>query len=254
MAKIVFRSLVWALCIAVITVTVVWVTAHVLDKPMEIDDWVLSIGLPILFGWPISGYFLVQSERLSIANEQLKTLHAELEVANSALQDKLVKDYLTGVRNRGGFFAAAEQVPPETPCAVIIVDIDHFKTINDTYGHHAGDLALRCTVQCITGTLRSSDVIGRIGGEEFAILLCDADAEIAEFTAEKLRIAIEAMQFQPVSGILHQITVSMGVDAFPMRGADCLDESMQRADKALYEAKNKGRNRVCASVLEARAA
>lgn len=174
---------------------------------------------------------------------RLRTL--ELEAANRALDLQARTDALTGLLNRRGFetqmaFAVALARRSSRPLSLITVDVDHFKRVNDTYGHEAGDEVLRRLARTLESRLRGSDVVARLGGEEFVALLPDTDLTGAQSIAQALVTAM-AEQQDPVVGT---ITVSAGVAT--MRGADDTGAAMlRRGDAALYEAKGQGRNRVC---------
>ncbi|MCZ8218626.1 MAG: sensor domain-containing diguanylate cyclase [Acidovorax sp.] len=174
---------------------------------------------------------------------RLRTL--ELEAANRALDLQARTDALTGLLNRRGFetqmaFALALARRSTRPLSLIAVDVDHFKRVNDTYGHEAGDEVLRRLARTLETRLRGSDVIARLGGEEFVALLPDTDLEGARAIAQTLVTAM-AQQQDPVVGT---ITVSAGVAS--MRGTDDTgDAILRRGDIALYDAKGQGRNRVC---------
>ncbi|RQO78827.1 diguanylate cyclase [Acidovorax sp. FJL06] len=177
------------------------------------------------------------------ATVRLRTL--ELEAANRALDLQARTDALTGLLNRRGFetqmaFALALARRSTRPLSLIAVDVDHFKRVNDTYGHEAGDEVLRRLARTLEMRLRGSDVIARLGGEEFVALLPDTDLEGARAIAQAL-VTATAQQQDPVVGT---ITVSAGVAS--MRGAqDSGSALLRRGDMALYEAKGQGRNRVC---------
>lgn len=131
---------------------------------------------------------------------------------------------------------------------VLLVDLDHFKSVNDTYGHLAGDDVLRSVAAAMESTVREGDVVGRFGGEEFVVLLHDASRAEVAWAAERMRAAIAATRI-PVQGLERplRITTSVGAAVFPADGQD-LDELLEQADKALYAAKHGGRNRVvCAA-------
>lgn len=174
---------------------------------------------------------------------RLRTL--ELEAANRALDLQARTDALTGLLNRRGFetqmaFAVALARRSSRPLSLITVDVDHFKRVNDTYGHEAGDEVLRRLARTLESRLRGSDVVARLGGEEFVALLPDTDLNGAQSIAHALVTAM-AEQQDPVVGT---ITVSAGVAT--MRGAEDNGAAMlRRGDAALYEAKGQGRNRVC---------
>lgn len=164
-------------------------------------------------------------------------------------------DYLTGVSNRGRFVEQAEQelnraIRYGSDLSIFMMDIDFFKKINDAHGHKIGDAVLKKLTEICRETLRSVDIIGRVGGEEFAILLPETDMDVATDVAERLR---EVIAGTPVSldgdQSLH-FTVSIGVTSLASRDDD-MDVLLNKADKALYEAKNTGRNKVCVAAREA---
>lgn len=154
-------------------------------------------------------------------------------------------DPLTGLHNRRGFLDfLREQVKlsqPSTPGALLLLDIDYFKQVNDTYGHPAGDLVIKNTAQAIRNSLRHDDLSGRIGGEEFAVLLPKATLQQALQLAERIRQHIEVTSTVTETDSIY-ITVSIGVVL--LYGIDATS-AQARADRALYQAKSSGRNRVC---------
>ena len=157
------------------------------------------------------------------------------------------RDFLTGARSRKGFEAAvraqlAEAGRQGLPVSLLIVDLDHFKSINDTLGHAGGDDVLREFVRVTQMQLRRSDVLGRLGGEEFAVLLPATEVDDAWRFAERLRTAIIAQPVTTRAGPC-AYTISGGLAGW--RSGETLDHLSTRADLALYEAKRSGRNRVC---------
>jgi diguanylate cyclase (GGDEF)-like protein len=156
-------------------------------------------------------------------------------------------DPLTGVANRRHFSQVAERILARArfasrPIALLLFDLDRFKRINDTYGHHAGDAVLIEFCRLATSLLRPTDLFGRVGGEEFAGLLLDTGRQDALLLAERLRAALEAT-FHAVEGRTFTATVSIGVAISDQASAD-LDALLDAADQALYRAKVLGRNRV----------
>jgi diguanylate cyclase (GGDEF)-like protein/PAS domain S-box-containing protein len=156
-------------------------------------------------------------------------------------------DVLTGAASRRHFFTRAEEAIRlarrySHPLSLLMLDLDHFKRVNDTHGHQVGDLVLKALVQLAWQTLRKVDVLGRIGGEEFAILMPETDAEQAFQVAERLRQAVDAAKV-PFNGGSVRFTVSIGV-ATLTDGDTSIGVLLSRADGALYEAKRTGRNRV----------
>lgn len=134
--------------------------------------------------------------------------------------------------------------------AAMMLDLDHFKAINDRYGHAAGDAALRAVAGCIRAHVRLFDTVARYGGEEFAVVMPGATLADALIAAERLRREVATLAYQPLGQERHVLTVSIGVAvlAADAAGSDeaLADGLLQRADLALYEAKRQGRNRVIA--------
>lgn len=174
------------------------------------------------------------------------TLQKELE---RKLEQLAMTDPLTGILNRRAFasFASKERdraIRHDHLLAVLELDIDHFKRINDTYGHDMGDKALIHFVGVVRENLRSTDVFGRMGGEEFALILAESDIQGAVASAERLRQAVETSSLTLDENRNLRLTVSCGVTLW---GPDeLLDLALNRADKALYQAKKEGRNRTAA--------
>ncbi|MBT9385775.1 sensor domain-containing diguanylate cyclase [Pseudooceanicola sp. CBS1P-1] len=164
-------------------------------------------------------------------------------------------DGLTGAMSRRAWMAAATRQlavarQKGSPLALVMLDIDHFKQVNDTHGHGTGDLVLRELVRRCRARLRPGDLFGRIGGEEFAVLLPGRDAEAARRCAERLRGGIAETAFEdPARGLRLSVTASLGVCLVPDHAA--LAEGLAAADEALYRAKRDGRNQCCLSRAEA---
>jgi diguanylate cyclase (GGDEF)-like protein len=162
------------------------------------------------------------------------------------LQKQAVTDELTGLPNRREFLEVMEKVLESNKhLTILMLDVDHFKKVNDTYGHDAGDEVLRVLAKVGMGASRKMDIFARWGGEEFVAALPESDTEQARVAAEKLRATFEKQDFAHDWSIGHAIpfTVSIGVTT-RADGENDLDAIMKRADQALYQAKEKGRNRV----------
>lgn len=159
-------------------------------------------------------------------------------------------DALTGAANRRAFMHCLEMETEQarrhgSNVCVVMIDLDHFKLVNDTHGHAIGDRVLIETVQAVQKCLRDRDLLGRLGGEEFAVVLHDTTIEQAANAAERIRAAIEAMQICNDQGQAVPITTSLGVSAAAAdTGLDTPESLLLAADEALYEAKHSGRNRV----------
>ena len=177
-----------------------------------------------------------------------KELQQELVAQGMRLEALLREDALTGLSNRrailtqmGGMVSGARR--HGHPLSVAIVDLDHFKRINDTRGHAVGDKVLVAAVQAMGAHIRAEDQLGRLGGEEFLVLLPDTDADAAHSVAEKLRAEVAEAE-APV-----RVTCSVGVATWDGEPAETL---LARADAALYAAKEAGRDRVTAATLHGR--
>lgn len=168
----------------------------------------------------------------------------------------LVHDELTGLLTSKSFFSelrreAARAEVESRPFCVLMMDVDHFKVVNDTYGHLAGNETLEELGGVITGALRAGDVAARFGGEEFAAFLLDADYAQALVAAERVRAAVEEHAFPATrrgsaeAERKHQMTISIGIASFPTDARDPV-QLVELADSALYRAKRSGRNQVCA--------
>jgi diguanylate cyclase (GGDEF)-like protein len=191
---------------------------------------------------------------LEQAHQIISEAYASLEVANTAIQMQALTDGLTGLPNHGAIIEQieAELVLCQTTqrnCVIIFVDIDHFKSINDTWGHAAGDAALHEVGQRLRGGIRKDDSIGRYGGEEFAILLSNIEQSEAFDLAERLRGSIaeapclwQRKETHAVTRI--PLTASFGLATYPLDGL-IAKELLDMADAAMYTAKHTGRNRVC---------
>jgi len=193
-------------------------------------------------------------------NEQLQPVrmigvHANInnrKLLELELSQKAQIDYLTGLNNRGHFMEQAEKELSRSQryakeMAIFMMDIDFFKKINDSHGHKVGDIVLKKLAEVCRHTLREVDIIGRVGGEEFAILLPETNRAEALEVAERLRLAVADSKVPMRDGLPVQYTVSIGVSSV-VSPDDNIDMLLSRADKALYQAKQTGRNRVCAAI------
>ncbi|GHD61373.1 GGDEF domain-containing protein [Jeongeupia chitinilytica] len=188
---------------------------------------------------------LLLRHRMRLEAEVIARTEA-LAASNAKLAELATIDELTGARNRREWLRrATEQLLQAqrypAPLSVLVLDLDHFKHINDQHGHHAGDLALRAACDACTATLRASDSFGRWGGEEFVVLLPATSEDESRRVAEKLREAIAAIRIALDNGQIVRITVSIGMAS--LRDDDhSLELLIRRADDALYRAKRGGRD------------
>ncbi len=184
---------------------------------------------------------------------RIKSLTDALDAANRRLSELAETDSLTGVANRRGFDAlfAREHERAQRyrrPLAVLMVDIDHFKAVNDHHGHATGDAVLRAAALALAETVRQSDHVGRLGGEEFAVLAPEVGPAGGLALAERLRRKIAELDVPTDAGAI-RVTVSVGCVAWDGQGRQEMDELLKQADAALYQAKETGRNRSILAAL-----
>ncbi|AHC35454.1 MULTISPECIES: GGDEF domain-containing protein [Pseudomonas] len=211
--------------------------------------WLLFQPSPMQVGMALavlvfSSFVVSATRKMSDALEKAFRLTREMERAHTISTHAAQTDELTGLMNRRAFFEHAQQLYAQCryhqqPLCALMLDMDHFKQINDTYGHQAGDQVLRQIGGVISASFRQADVYGRLGGEEFAVLLPNTSLETALDIAEQLIKAIAGLASDPVQGL----TASLGVASTHNQDQD-LHGLMNTADKALYRAKALGRNQV----------
>lgn len=196
-----------------------------------------------------------QAEREAKAENRLKELHAridEMEAKSADVQRKLeeqkllaVLDPLTGLPNRAAYDDRVKQLwgsdaAKHQPLTMVVCDIDHFKRVNDDYGHLAGDKVLRLIAKILRGGMKDSDFVGRYGGEEFVMMLPNTEASAAQVVLDKLRRVIEQSPFN-FKGNPVRVTASFGIAQ--VKANENAENAFSRADKELYRAKEQGRNR-----------
>ncbi|MDX1294618.1 MAG: GGDEF domain-containing protein [Sulfurimonadaceae bacterium] len=184
---------------------------------------------------------------------QVDSYNTLLHSKNRELQSHATQDYLTGILNRRVFLQNGQRYfekaqREDTQLAFIMLDIDHFKQVNDTYGHSIGDNVLMLFADTVQASLRKEDLFGRLGGEEFGIMLYESDEYRAEVVAEKVRKSVAKMSCPGVDRSI-RITTSIGI-ALLETGDTHLRDLQGRADKALYNAKNSGRNRTALFIAD----
>ncbi len=188
-----------------------------------------------------------QQVSLSLANIQLR----------EALRNQSIRDCLTGLYNRRYLDETLERetrraVRSAQGLGVLMLDLDHFKNFNDTYGHDAGDTVLRETASFLLKSVRAEDFVCRFGGEEFVIILPGADLQTSQARAERIRSKLRELTVLHQGKSLGRITVSIGVAEVPLHGT-CPKELIEAADAALYRAKKEGRDRVVLADTESAA-
>jgi diguanylate cyclase (GGDEF)-like protein len=164
------------------------------------------------------------------------------------LREQALRDPLTGLYNRRFLQEALERevcrsVRRRAPIGIILLDLDHFKQLNDTFGHHAGDTLLRAVANLLQSRVRGGDVLCRYGGDEFSNILPDASLENTLHRAEELRQAVKLLRVQSGGSAIEPITISLGAAAYPDHG-ETLESLLRHADVGLYEAKAAGRDEV----------
>lgn len=210
----------------------------------------VAVTLVLLLSAFLAGLFCVLPlvHRQSREHGKLHSLARTLAARSNDMERAAHTDMLTGLSNRRYFDAALKQYLQEfrkidRPVGLLIVDIDHFKSVNDNHGHDIGDAVLRTVSQCLLDTTRGHDVVARMGGEEFAVVAPDTGGRDLEVLAERLRAAVERLVLH-VGNVRLRITTSVGLAT--SRGEEAPAELYKRADVNLYRAKANGRNRICA--------
>lgn len=208
-----------------------------LDDAARLRAILTDIGAPIVLAVPLIWFFANKLRELAIAHQRL-TVYAST-------------DSLTGVLNRGAFSTLVDAYLKEVQIdtirgAMLVIDADNFKAINDSYGHDRGDEALKSIAASIKATVRSPDLVGRIGGEEFGVFLPGAGLDQATTVAERIRLGVHNVSFVP-DGTRRELSVSVGGASFDRRIG--FDDLFRLADQQLYAAKQAGRNRVMVSPI-----
>jgi diguanylate cyclase len=190
--------------------------------------------IPLVLAPPFFYFLLSKLRELAVAHKELLVVSAT--------------DSLTSCLNRRAFTALVDSYleriarqQAATEGALLVIDVDHFKAINDSFGHDSGDEALKIIAQTIREVVREADFVGRLGGEEFSVFLPGMGLALTEIVAERIRAAVNAVEFAP-TGQRHTLSVSVGGAAFERQVS--FSELYRQADQRLYAAKRNGRNRV----------
>lgn len=208
-----------------------------LDRPRELGE---ALSLP--FGTRL----LVQLSPMLLVAYITTMLSADIRRAYGHMKLLSETDELTGVLNMRAFTTLAERAAHQAqryarPFSVLMVDSDSLKTVNDNFGHEAGNRLLRRTVECIQGQLRQTDLVARFGGDEFVVLLPETPCSGAAGVAERIRRSVEASPIDTRDGPV-TVTVSIGTACYPDNGPD-FESVLEKADQAMYASKSGGKNR-----------
>lgn len=217
-----------------ITMAVMALVSRVPGLEVPLAWWIVGAILPLAISIPVT--FL-----LARKSEDIRRLNAQLMLAYESVKHAAETDHLTGIANRAAFDARVAALHRSAPDWFLVVDIDDFKAVNDRNGHAVGDVALVAVAQTLCQKVGLGDVVGRIGGEEFALFLPNADANTAVATAEAIRTAVAALSIRGANGKPFALTVSIGIASGS--GLSVAD-GLSRADQAMYRAKRSGRNQV----------
>lgn len=208
--------------------------------PVATIIWIAAVSLPLLLSAPVIYVFAMLLRKLALANRELALIASE--------------DSLTTVLNRGAFETLVDAYLSQVNVAddsisggLLIIDADHFKDVNDTFGHPVGDDVLRYIAGAIKSSLRPKDLVGRIGGEEFAVFLPAVEAPYVKDIAERIRQSVYAAEGLLPAGATRRLSVSVGGTVF--RGPLSYHDLFTVADSRLYQAKHNGRNRIEIAVL-----
>ncbi|PHP67547.1 GGDEF domain-containing protein [Zhengella mangrovi] len=222
-----------------------WLFRSGLLHPGNLPTIALTIeGVAVVFG---GLYFYPVLRRQVREESHLRAMTQSLSRRSEDLQHAALTDGLTGMQNRRYFDDALAQYLEEfsrinRPVGLMILDLDHFKLVNDTHGHDVGDEVLKAVAACLREFTRYHDVVARLGGEEFAIVAPNMDSDALTKFADRIRMAIGQLTIS-AGNVRIRITTSVGVAIW--NGRENSDALYRRADAVLYKAKREGRNRVC---------
>ena len=218
-----------------------------------IKDFETLVAIPVFVESRIAGILYIEAvprkyfENFIILTSQF-AIQFQKVVLYRKVQEMSITDSLTEVSTRRHFLDRFSEeirrsMRHKSNLTLLMLDLDHFKETNDTFGHLVGDAVLKEVAVILKSNLREIDIIGRYGGEEFAIVLAGTGKEEAHQAAERIRESIEATVFKAYDEVV-STTVSIGVSVFPDKGVD-VESLIEASDRALYKAKETGRNKVC---------
>jgi len=244
--SILFKSFLVGTGALVATVIMILIAVPLFGDTFQVTMFVNGVVGCYTIGSPVSYYCMKQTEKYKAALNREEELHKQLQDVHCQLKTRARLDMMTGLLNRESFLTELESQKErdlDGTSSVILLDVDHFKQVNDTWGHQAGDQALKLIARTIIDTVGPTTLAGRIGGEEFAIFLANDDGSEAVALAEAVRIAVEHIEFCPIFN--QQIALSISIGVACAANTVLTADSFKRADSMLYEAKADGRNCVC---------
>jgi len=210
----------------VLSVILAEILMLIISKGMDIQGAIAAFLMPIILATPVLFHVLLKTEQLKQANKRLEAMAST--------------DWLTGCLNRRAFTHQVDEALKTRRGTLLVIDADHFKRINDQFGHEVGDRTLQLLAEAFRRATSDMGLVGRLGGEEFGILLLDHPEEAAALTADAIRLAVTELEFLP--GGSHRLSVSIGgAHGTPGTG---FAEMFRLADERLYAAKAAGRNRI----------
>ena len=227
-------------------ISLILISVPLFGDKLEISMFINGIIGCYSIGSPVAYYCMKQTAKYKGALAREEKLHEQLLDAHQQLKTRSRLDTMTGMLNRESFLSDLESEKERNPdhtSSVVLLDVDHFKRVNDTWGHQAGDQALILVAQTILDVVGPITLAGRIGGEEFGIFLPGDDGSEAISLAEAIRIAVERIRFFPSPNLEEALSISIGVACASNRIPTA--DAFRRADSMLYQAKADGRNCVC---------
>ncbi|OHV61002.1 diguanylate cyclase [Mesorhizobium sp. LCM 4577] len=224
-------------------------TASRVDKIVYLNKLLFVTGALLATALFFGTFFIYPLIRGQVREEgKLRAMTVSLSARSQTLEQAALTDGLTGMQNRRYFDDALREYLHEfrridRPVGLMILDLDHFKQVNDTHGHDVGDEVLRAVATCLRDMTRYHDVVARLGGEEFAVVTPNMDVELLARFAERIRKAIANLSIMS-GNVRLKVTTSVGLAVWDHK--ESAEDFYRRADRQLYEAKKQGRNRVCA--------
>ena len=240
--KKVFANAIFITFVAIgVTWAAMWSFAQITYGFVPLSVLLQSSLIAMLVAFPTGLLLEAQKKQLRETSFRLRRSQARLRETMKELKRSSEMDCLTSVLNRGSFLRQLEKLYDggETG-ALLMIDADDFKSINDRFGHAAGDRALVLISNAISKWARADGLIGRMGGEEFAVFLPGADRQFAKMVAERIRGEVNSTEFWPTEHAQHQLSVSIGGEV--LNGFNGFTEALAKADERMYQAKRVGKN------------